>query len=528
MSDDEYNPDSFDWGDPAGGIPVTEFDVDIMQAAVSAALDVHDKQFSWAYMARADVNPSKLKLFRATVMVPETDAHGNRLREILENIWTCYTFVWDTAHQQHDHPFGHTMRELAELDMVGDSGEKAIDLFGTPSRNSKYQRRTITLYTLKSARDYLRYQNLTALCLEFDMEMLCDPKSELGKIMKIVCTHSIYYLQMADIARIVNTDGRRRLSALIHRHPETHGFLNYGEQEYWVSTEGVVTQKNVLTGQTYTHPSMEALFHQESATTAFGGVAWTIRTAGVDSYVVEFVAAPNSSCAEYVPLKKLKQHTRETITSRDVTVHKFLGWSWIVSKKNGRTVALDDVDMFNRLRNFVALKPRTPKLRTLCANLALRLNNKEDIIAIHGGEHHDIPAAMLGEYVEAALYFDAEREYRVAIAHWKDNKDMVKALNAYYESGSIPLDLEKLCSVTSTVADAVAKIARGSAAAVTDEFAFAFASSHKYKRVLVSGKNLAGVPEYSFDSEVPFHGVSGPVPKAKGKMAKLGPSYVPW
>jgi len=354
---------------------------------------------------------------------------------------------------------------------------------------------------------------------------LCDPESELGKIDHVLCTQSLYYLSMNDVARIVQTSPSRKLSGLIHRHPNTHGFINRGEQEFWVGLDGQVLQKNVKTGQKYSHPSMEALFHQESARTHYGGVAWSIRTAGTDSYIVEFVAAPSELCEEYVPLKALKPHTRTTVTTRNVTVHTFLGWTWIVSDKGNKKVSiLDDVDLFKRLRNYVALKPRTPKLRTLCANLALRLCNKEDIISIHGGGHHEIPESMLSDYVEAAFYCDVEKEFTTAIAHWKDNKDLVVALNKYYEQGVIPNDFGLLVDVVGGSTAAVAQVVKGTSRTVYEEISYAFSSDNQYKRVL----DRTGVDAFGghdlFDAQM----MSVLNAKVKERKKKLGPPSVPW
>jgi len=272
------------------------------------------------------------------------------------------------------------------------------------------------------------------------MDKLCDKNHFLGKINRVTCTHAAYYMTMEDVGRIVNTSRLRKLSVLIHRHKETHGFLNMDEQEYWVSEEGVVTQENVATGEKYTHPSLEALFHQQTAKTAAGGVAWTIRAGGGDSFFIDFVGCPNEICETYVPLRFLKPESWEEYSYSNVSVKKFLHWTWMSATTIEGTKRVEDIDLFSKLRRYVAGKQRTPRLKTETMNYARRLCNKADIIAIHGGGAHEIPVASMADYVEVSFYVDVKSELDSAISFHRENKQIVTALNAYYENGSTPKD----------------------------------------------------------------------------------------
>jgi hypothetical protein len=309
------------------------------------------------------------------------------------------------------------------------------------------------------------------------MKTLCDKSHALGKINRVMITHALYYLSMGDIAKIVHTSGQRKLTALIHRHVDTHGFLNHGEQEYWVSETGVVTQVNVATGEKYEHPSLEALFHQSSAKTQTGGVAWTIRKSGGDSYIVDFVACPNDICSAYVPLQYLKPETCETFEYNSVKVKKFLGWTWMTASTHTGKVAIEDVDLFSKLRRYVAGKQRTPRLKTEVMNYARRLCNKEDIISIHGGGAHGIPVASMSDYVEVSFYVDARSELDAAISFHKDNANIVSALNTYYEKGVTPKDFSLVARATittgKTFSDAAVRIIediRQSATFTSDDY----------------------------------------------------------
>jgi hypothetical protein len=440
---DDYNPDTFDWGDDPG-IPIDDVAPDIIEQAVQAALNVQEQAYGWRYLKRSDVKESAGRVFRVKHHMPKKN------QEWFEENFPYYTFIWDGAMGHHDHPVSNLCNELNELEMVEElvrSGEQYIDLFGNGNRDRKYKRNCINLYTLSTPKDYLRHQNLGANDLAFDMEKLCDPATLLGKINRLTCTHALYYLSIDQIGRIVNTSKKRKLSALIHRHRDTHGFLNDGEQEYWVGEKGVVKQVNVATGESYSHPSLEALFHQGSARTVAGGVAWTIRAAGGDSFFIDFVGCPNEICEVYTPLMLLKPESWEEYSFSNLTVKKFLGWTWMSATTGNGKICIEDVDLFSKLRRYVAGKQRTPRLKTETMNTARRLCNKADIISIHGGGAHEIPVASMADYVEVAFYVDVKSELDAALSFHKDNQVMMGALNKYYEKGELPKDLTAITGV---------------------------------------------------------------------------------
>lgn len=445
---DDYNPDTFDWGD-GPGIDIDEVGDDIVEQAIQAALNVQEAAFGWRYLKRSDVKESAGRVFRVKYHMPEKN------QQWFDENFPSYTFIWDGAMGHHDHPVSNLCRELNELEMVEDlvrRNEQFIDLFGNGARDRKYKRNCINLYTLATPKDYLRHQNTGANDFVFDMEKLCDPVSVMGKINRLTCTHALYYLSIAQIGRIVNTSSKRKLSALVHRHKDTHGFLNDGEQEYWVSEQGVVTQVNVATGEKYSHPSLEALFHQGSAKTDHGGVAWTIRAAGGDSFFIDFVGCPNEICEVYIPLKLLKPESWEQYTYSNVSVKKFLGWTWMSATVSSGNLVIEDVDLFSKLRRYVAGKQRTPRLKTETMNLARRLCNKADIMAIHGGGAHEIPVASMSDYVEVSFYVDVKSELDAALSFHRDNVKITKALNSYYEEGKLPADLTLVTGAAVTTA----------------------------------------------------------------------------
>lgn len=186
---------------------------------------------------------------------------------------------------------------------------------------------------------------------------------------------------------------------------------------------------------------MEGLFHQSSAKTKFGGVAWTIRSGGGDNFHIEFVGCPNEICQEYIPLRFLEQESWEEYTYSNISVKKFLHWTWMSAVTTDGVIRIEDIDLFTKLRRYVAGKQRTPRVKTETMNLARRLCNKADIISIHGGGAHEIPVASMADYVEVAFYVDTRKELDTALSLHRDNQQITKALNDYYEKGTIPKDM---------------------------------------------------------------------------------------
>jgi len=453
MTDNNYDPDQFDWGNDSPGIDIDDIGTDVVEMAIHAALDAHEEVYGWRYLKRADVKETAGRLYKYKYFMPVKD------REFFTENFPAYTFVWDGALGHHDHPVAHLCTELNEIEMVESmitTGEQWIDLFGNGARDRRYKRNCVNMFLLATPKDYLRHQKRGVTDIPFDMEALCDKDHRLGKINTITLTHALYYLSMENIGRIVNVSPDRRIRALIHRHSETHGFLNAGEQEYWVSEDGIVTQTNVATGEEYSHPTLEPLFRQFSAQTSFGGVAWTVSKAGGDSFILDFVACPNEICGEYKNIRFLKEKSWEEYSYNGLSVRKLLHWTWMsATTKNGQVV-LEDTDLFGKLRRYVAGKQRTPRLRTETMNLARRLCNKADIISIHGGGAHEIPVASMSDYVEVAINIDVKREIEVSLAFYRDNHVMVNALNDYYEKGKMPKDLVAVTGIAIASSQALA------------------------------------------------------------------------
>jgi hypothetical protein len=453
---DEFSVEDFDWGEPSQGISLDEVSPTFMYDAIREATLATEEAFGWAYIKRADINQSVGKLYKSRIIVTDAEKRAH-----IEEQYPQFSFLWDTATQHHDHPLSHIATELNEMEMTYDlvaKGKTYIDLFGNGRRNDKYKRKAVTVYTKATSKDYIRHQypNVKSIQVQ-DITSLCDPKTDLGKIDDVCITHALYYLTMDEVSAIVNTSEKRRLRALIHRHPASSGSLSFGELNYAVSEEGIVRQENALTGEYYEHPSLEALFHQSSAISKNGGVAWTIRSASPDSFFVDFVACPNEVAKVYKPLVEIAPESRTVIKVDGVRIASFLHWTWLSYSTVNGDVVLSDIDLFTKLRRYVSCKPRTGELMTQLAHYCRRLTNKMDIVATHGGGAHEINMGTLCDYVNAAFYVDVRKELETAIAFHKANSVMVNHLNSYYETGKMPTDLTTVTKILSVGAKCTIK-----------------------------------------------------------------------
>jgi len=434
-----FDIDDFDWGDEEiKPIPVDSIAPNLhemMQAAIGHAT-IKPKKVSYATRGEDKLPGQEVR--RMVYYMPVEK------REYFEEHYPTLKFQWETAYKHTDHPRSRLARELTESEMVDPilgASKPYIDYCGSGSRNVKAGRNAITLYAKFTPKDYLSYQRTQVGDRILDWKKLISGLYEVeGKRVHDLCiTHALYYLSLKQIGEFVNAHPMNRVHATVHRHREAHGFLNGGEQEYWVSEKGDVTQRNTRTGETYSHVSMEALFHQWSAKTMFGGVAWTARELPGDTFLMEFVGCPNKVAAPFVALSFLQPESRSVTSTNNMVVKTFLGWTWMSTRWNGQEVLLDNVELLEKLRLYISGRKRSPAEKTALWNHARRLCNERDVISMHGGNVMRIDSqSLMVHYVECAFYMDVRRELEVAISYAQENNDLVVALNKYYETGIAP------------------------------------------------------------------------------------------
>jgi len=242
--------------------------------------------------------------------------------------------------------------------------------------------------------------------------------------------------------------------AVIHRHDKSKGHLNKGELKYTVDSSGTVHQVNPLTGFTYSHRSMEPLFHTDSCRLFDGkvGLAWDINKLAGDNYHIKFVLCDPKSCNKIMDPFVLIKNNREVSVRGDVTVYRCLGFEWYVYYSANGQVLLEDTELYDRLRRTIAGKERTPRAKSDLMAMCRRLANKNDIISVHQGFAHEVPPELMTDYVNAAFYADVHHELEVALMYHRENRQAVDALNKFIVEGRVPMDFTAIGEIGRAVA----------------------------------------------------------------------------
>lgn len=444
---DEFDPSNFDWDDDGLG----EADVRIHDVFREAALSTLVRLDPIRY-----VRPTAHDEDRPRPMFINRYSLDERQLANLESVTRGWVVDHNQARLNHDHPISHIARELQEYEMVEPFGQEAyIDMHGNPGRNAKYSRNCITMGGVYTPKGSLRYYQKRGM-VPVDIDGILAGKYSPSK--NISNTHALYYENLDTIGKLCA--GGFMYHALIHRHDQAHGFLNFGEQEYWVDMNGTVRQQNVLTGEEYSHPTCEPFFHQSTARTKYGGITWDIRKAGPDSYVLRFVACPEQMCEKFRTLGQLASSDASVVVVDDVRVHSFLGYKWY-TKGNGKSeVRLVDSDLLEKLRRYIAGRKRTPEQKENLMNFCRRCCNKLDVISVHSGVWHRVPAEQMTDYVNTAFYMDIEHELESAIYFEEKYSVMKGALNAYYETGALPTHIYTPSEIVKTVAKAAVGVTK--------------------------------------------------------------------
>jgi len=264
-----------------------------------------------------------------------------------------------------------------------------------------------------------------------------------------LATHALYYMTLEDVALWLGGNPDAEFHAVAHRHGKTKGHINKGELQYKVDDDGIATQVNPVTGHSYSHRSLEPLFHTDSCRLFGGkiGLAWDINRLAGDNYHIKFVLCGVEKANNILDPWELIKKDREVFIRGDVTVYRCLGFEWYVYHSEDKQVLLDDVELYDRLRRTVAGKERSPRQKADLMSMCRRLANKNDIISIHQGFAHEVPPERMTDYVNAAFYADVKHELNVALMYHRENKEAVDALNKYIVEGRVPTDYTGICKV---------------------------------------------------------------------------------
>lgn len=356
------------------------------------------------------------------------------------------------AREYHDHPLSHCLTEISEDLVVRKFGDEPfVDLWGNAARHQRLGHVNAKVVGSRVVpHDWFRNRGKEAAVT--DIGSFCEARGHL-RYRLFLATHSLYYMTLEQVACMLGGNQDAEFHAIIHRHNKTAGHLNKGELKYTVDAHGIVHQVNPKTGFTYSHKSMEPLFHADSCQLFGGkiGLTWDINRLAGDNYLVKFVLCDPRKALNIVDPWELIKRDREVFIRGDVTVYRCLGFEWYVYHSSGGPVVLQDVELYDRLRRTIAGKERTPRAKQELMSMCRRLANKNDIISIHQGFAHEIPPEMMADYVNAAFYADVKHELEVALMYHRENKRAVDALNRYLVEGHVPTDLTLVATVGKAV-----------------------------------------------------------------------------
>jgi hypothetical protein len=441
-----YDADLFDW-EGGSGETSDQVEVSAVEQLIREALQVTTPvEDSWLRPTAVDNDRA-----RVTYNVPYAlnEDQKEHMKELVGDIRTL-TF---NASAYHDHPISHSLTEISEDLVVRQFGnEPFVDVWGNAGRHRRMGHTNSKVVSARTVpHDWFRNRGME--------EVVTDIHSfkESGghkKYRLFLATHALYYMSLDQVASWMNGNLEAEFHTIVHRHNKSKGHLNKGELSYTTDSEGYVRQVNPLTGFTYTHRSIEPLFHTDSCRVLGGkkGLTWDINKLAGDNYHIKFVLCDaekaNTIFDPYMLIKK----EREVYVRGDVTVYRVLGFEWYVYHGADGQILLEDVELYDRLRRTVAGKERTPRAKSDLMAMCRRLANKNDIISIHQGFAHEVPPERMADYVNAAFYADVKHELEVALLHHRENKTAVDALNKYYAEGVVPMDYTNIAKVGRAVA----------------------------------------------------------------------------
>jgi hypothetical protein len=209
----------------------------------------------------------------------------------------------------HDHPVAHTSYRVVWSNVVKllAPGALVADVAGNPSFNEKFNASQITranpiqidtyckvLSTKDSIRrktrwgpmlanGVIRWEEMTV----YDMYRNEQNRARFAHYDTFLMNHVLYYYEFSEIVRLLHINPNSTLLATVHKLPGQSGSINDGEQTYSKDfVTGKVTQKNVETGESYSHSDPAPWFNQFAYADENGAIAWTINKGCEDTYIL--------------------------------------------------------------------------------------------------------------------------------------------------------------------------------------------------------------------------------------------------
>jgi len=220
-------------------------------------------------------------------------------------------FFQSVDHRNHDHPIAHVVTQVGTrlLQRMIRPAARILDVYGNPSAAEGFNRSQArsrtpkvmdTLVNAMCPSDFIRAVNKWPLDYAAALgqhlvgnldDML---PADLAQYSVFTMIHTLYYLKVEQVYRLVRSSPGSRVLALVHRHSMPHGFLNNSEQEYWVKN-GVVKQRNVASNSCYYHSDVTPFWfgetkHHVCDAASQAGVAWEVHFVCEDTWIIEIVA----------------------------------------------------------------------------------------------------------------------------------------------------------------------------------------------------------------------------------------------
>lgn len=440
-SERNYDVNTFDWNSEDEVCNDQQHILDVENLVREAIIATTPVEKAW-------LRPSKVDGDRARPVFNVPYSLDKDQKTYLEELVGDTRTLTYNAVGYHDHPISHCLLEISE-DMVVNkfNDEPFVSVWGNANRHRKMGHVNAKVVSDRNVpHDWFRNRGMEEVVT--DVTSFVNAGGHL-KYRIFMATHALYYMSLDDVASWMGGNPNAEFHAIIHRHNKSKGHINKGELSYTVDSDGYVEQRNPITGFIYGHKSMEPLFHADSCRVHRGkqGLAWDISKLAGDNYHVKFVLCDVEKAAISLDPWNLIKTDRNVSVRGDVTTYRCLSFEWYVFHASDGEVVLEDVELYDRLRRNVAGKERTSRAWNELMNLCRRLANKNDIISIHQGFAHEIAPELMPYYVNAAFYADVQREYEVAIMYHRENKNAVDALNKYYTTGTVPLDLTNVAKV---------------------------------------------------------------------------------
>jgi len=441
-----YDANEFDWEDDAT-VHQDQHEVSIIEGLIRESLAVATPvDDSW-------LKPSAVDKDRARVAynVPYSldDTQKTHFEELVGDVRT----ITYNATGYHDHPMSHCLTEISEdLVIRGFGKDPFVSVWGNASRHRRLGHVGAKVVSSRVVpHDWFRNRGLDEAVTDVDSFIEGGGHK---KYRLFLATHVLYYLSLNEVASWMNGNMDAEFHCIVHRHNKSKGRINKGELQYTTDSDGYVTQVNPLTGFQYTHRSIEPLFHTDSCQVLGGtsGLTWDINRLAGDNYHIKFVLCDVNAAARIADPWMLVKKDREVYVRGDVTVYRVLGFEWYVYHGATGQTLLEDSELYDRLRRTIAGKERTPRAKADLMAMCRRLANKNDIISVHQGFAHEVPPERMTDYVNAAFYADVKHELEVALAHHRENKSAVDALNRYYSEGVVPRDFTNVAKIGRAVA----------------------------------------------------------------------------